>query len=139
MPKVPEGYVALDASESFRGYIGPIYLRDHGGFKTFGLHLEKRHCNINWVVHGGFLAALSDIVLSYTLAAGRSMFVAPLTLSLTTEFIGSAGVDAWIEAHATLKKSGGNITFATCEISGPVGLIAQASGVFKFPSNRQPS
>jgi hypothetical protein len=71
-------------------------------------------------------------VLSYTLASSRQPWTVPLTLSLTTEFIGSAMLDAWIEGRAVIKKKSGSITFATCEIFCGSSLISQSSGVFKF-------
>lgn len=135
--KVPEGYTPLAVSGGFRHLIGPIHRLDDANKILLGLRIEAQHCNPNGMAHGGLLSAFADIVLSYTLAGRRQPMEIPLTLSLTTEFIAAAPLGAWLESCAVIKKSGGEITFATCEIHADGALVGQASGVFKFRSPRR--
>lgn len=136
MSVVPEGFAPLVVTGGFRHLIGPIYRRDSSDVITLGLRIGAQHCNPNGMAHGGLLSAFADIVLSYTLAERRQPMEIPLTLSLTTEFIAAAPLSAWLEGSAVIKKSGGGINFATCEIRADSALVAQASGVFKFRSPR---
>jgi acyl-coenzyme A thioesterase PaaI-like protein len=134
---VPEGYAPLVVTGGFRHLIGPIYRRDDADAIRLGLRIEAQHCNPNRMAHGGLLSAFADIVLSYTLSERRQPTEIPLTLSLTTEFIAAAPLGCWLEGCAFIKKNGGEIAFATCEIRADGALATQASGVFKFRAPRR--
>ena len=54
----------------------------------------------------------------------------PVTVTLNTDFIGTARVGDWIEGHATIRRAGRRLAFGTCEFHHHDRLVFAASAVF---------
>ena len=85
-------------------FAGPLYVRrDAGGGRgTFGLLVERRHCNAKDLCHGGMLAALADVVLGIgglEQAGVKGFFI---TISLTQDFLTPVPLGSWIAAEVDL-------------------------------------
>lgn len=132
---VPEGFVALDGIYGFVGWVGPLYLRRDPDGETLGLRVEPRHCNIGRVAHGGMIAALADIAIGQRLVNSRRPRMWSLSLSLTTDFMGTAALGSWLEACATLRRVGSKIAFVDCELTADGAPIGSASSVLKILSD----
>ncbi|MBX3503069.1 MAG: PaaI family thioesterase [Alphaproteobacteria bacterium] len=130
---LPEGYVPFHRSGPFLDLVGPLYERLDGAALLLGLRVEARHCNRRGLAHGGLMMTLADLVLGYNLVrvGGHG---GGITVSLTTDFAGSARVGDWLEARADVQKATGSVAFANCYISVGDRRIVRASGIFHIPA-----
>jgi acyl-coenzyme A thioesterase 13 len=135
MTAIPAGFEPIDFKMPFIDVNGPVYHRVDAPVLHLGLRIEERHCNSLGTVHGGLLATLADISLARALVWKREEKRA-FTLNLNLDYIDTASVGAWLEAHVTIKRDSGSIAFATSEIREGNKLILMASGVFKFITPR---
>jgi acyl-coenzyme A thioesterase PaaI-like protein len=81
------------------------------------------------MLHGGVLVAIADTVMGHTTeraATGTRL----ITVSLSTDFVGAARLGEWVQGHATIRRSGRRLAFASCEFHVADRLILTASGVF---------
>jgi len=53
-----------------------------------------------------------------------------VSVSLTTDFAGSAQAGDWVEAHATIRRAGRRLSFGSSEFTVDSRLVLAASGVF---------
>lgn len=127
-------------------------LRPHGGFadllgyrlKTWQedyaeveLEVAARHMNRSGVLHGGVVSALLDTALGYAgtyspePGGGRRAF----TLSLNTQFVGTAAAGQTLTATGRKVGGGRQIYFCRGEVRDREGrLIGQGDGVFRYRS-----
>jgi acyl-coenzyme A thioesterase PaaI-like protein len=61
---------------------------------------------------------------------------AVVTVSLTTDFTGSAHPGDWLEGHARVRRRGSRVSFAACEFHVGDRLVLAASGVFAVSVRR---
>lgn len=94
-----------------------------------GLWLDERHTNARGFVHGALLVALADTVLGHTIL--RTPGTAPIvTVSLSTDFTGSAHPGSWLEGSAEVRHQGSRVAFANASFHADGRLVMTASGVF---------
>lgn len=136
MSIVAPGFEPLVFGSPFFDFIGPVYHRIYPSHEQLGLLLEEKHCNTFMVAHGGLLATLADVAMSRALVRARGNGIKALTISLNVDFIGTAGVGAWIEAHVALQKTVGSVGFATCEVREGDTVLVTANGAFKYVTPR---
>ena len=115
-------------------FAGPLYVRrDAGGRGTFGLLVERRHCNAKDLCHGGMLAALADVVLGIggLEQAGVAGFF--VTISLAQDFLAPVPLGSWIEAEVELLRRTRTTMFVqgVFRVRGEPAL--RASGIFRLP------
>lgn len=128
--QVPEGFTPL-VWEGFCTLIGPLYMRPQGEDVVLGLRIEPRHANSGGVAHGGLIASLADITMTYTIGrrAGRSFFI--VTVSMNIDFSSGARIGDWVEAHPLVSKSEGSLAFVQCDLLVGARKLVHASGVLK--------
>ena len=102
------------------------------------LTVEAKHLNRSGVLHGGILATLIDTVCGYagTYCAEPGQSRRAFTLSLNSQFLGTA--EAGARLTATGRKTGGgrNIYFSVAEIRDQDGrLIGQGDAVYRYRSS----
>ena len=102
-----------------------------------GLFLAEQHCNSRGLVHGGLIAALSDNAMGLScvaalMAAGRDAGKGLVTVSLGTDYLGSAKLGEWLEIDPEPVKVGGSICFARAIARGDGKPIAMANATFKI-------
>lgn len=136
---IPPDFEVAAFNVPFMDLIGPIYRRSHDPLGNLGMLIEKRHCNLAGVAQGGLLMTLADAAAARMLVVSRGKAQAApigsqgaLSISLNTDFVGTAPLGAWIEAYVDVKKSQGSVGFAVCEIRHGDRIIMTASGAFKF-------
>lgn len=102
-----------------------------------GLFLADQHCNSRGLVHGGLIAALSDNAMGLSCvvglaAAGRDAGKGLVTVSLGTDYLGSAKLGEWLEIDPEPVKVGGSICFARAIIRSDDRPVAMANATFKI-------
>lgn len=132
-PAVPDGFEPRDAGLPFMAAVGPIYLRRNPGPLTFGIGIERRHCNSKMAAHGGMLASVADVVLGVgglELAGQPGFFI---TISLTTDFVGPAPLGCWLECVPELVRRTRTMMFVQGVFLADGRPALRASGVFSLP------
>lgn len=135
-PDIPEGFRPRHAGGPFLLPIGPIWLRPAEGGATFGIRLERRHCNSQDVAHGGMLATFADIVLGIgggEQAGTEGHFV---TVSLVTDYLAPAPLGAWLECRPALLRRTSRLMFVEGRFEADGAPVVRASGVFALPRPR---
>ena len=133
---IPEGFMPRRAGGPFLEPIGPIYLRAADGGSSFGIRLERRHCNNQSVAHGGMLATFADLVLGI---GGTEQAGAPghfITVSLVTDYLAPAPLGAWLECRPTLLRRTSRLMFMEGRFEADGTIVLRASGVFSVPRPR---
>jgi len=102
-----------------------------------GLYLADQHCNSRGLVHGGLIAALADNAMGLSCvvalrAAGRDVGNGLVTVSLGTDYLGSAKLGQWLLVDPEPVKVGGSICFARAIISSEDVPVAMANATFKI-------
>ena len=111
------------------------------GFGALKVDLTTHHLNPMQIVHGGLYAAMLDVALAMTgsFRPAPDPLIPGLTLSLTTQFIASAGLEeGYLIAEACRIGGGKSLFFAEgVVLTQSRRVLAKASGVFK--PGRHPS
>lgn len=82
------------------------------------------------MAHGGVLATLSDVALSYQVHVSAAPPIPVVTISLTTNFISGAKHGEWVEAYARIDRIGRRVAYCSAEIRTDERLLMTATGVF---------
>ena len=134
-PDVPPGFSPFEASGPFLEHVGPVYVRSLGERRVLGLRVDERHCNPGGAAHGGLLATLVDFALGRAVHAGAEGQGMPVTVSLTTDFLGPVAVGDWVEAHTEVERLGKTLAFADCSLSVDGREVVRGRGVFAVLSD----
>lgn len=143
--QIPEGFEKLLSESPFNNLVGPYYTKLIGNRISIGLRLGKQHCNRSGRLHGAMVCALFDSTMGNNIGLdvartkdidqsmyNRSPATAPMaTVSLTTNFLGSAKLGDWVEATADVRRPGKSLAFVDAELRRDGDVIANASGVFR--------
>lgn len=132
MSYVAPGFAPLFFGSPFFDFIGPVYHRIYPDHERLALLVEEKHCNTFMVAHGGLLSTLADVAMSRALVRARGDGTKALTINLNVDFVGTAAVGAWLEAHVRLQKTSGSVGFATCEVRDGDNIVVTASGAFRY-------
>jgi len=62
-PNVPEGFHPRSFGDGFIGVNGPLYVRRAGSQFQLGFRVERRHCNMMGICHGGMMATFCDMLM----------------------------------------------------------------------------
>ncbi len=137
---VPEGFALIERNKpGFMALCGPTYLkRPEGGSPILALRVEEKHLNMRGIVHGGMLVTLADSALATGLHYVRQVPLSLVTVSLTTDFVESANLGDWIEAHVDVQRVGARMAFANCYLHVGEKRILRASGVFAVVKSAAP-
>ena len=134
---VPEGFERHFRRSGLTDPWEPIYSRKLQDRIKMGLFLAEQHCNSRGLVHGGLIAALADNAMGLSCAAalmasGRDVGKGLVTISLGTDYLGSAKLGEWLEIDPEPVKIGGSVCFARAIISGDGAPVAMANATFKI-------
>jgi acyl-coenzyme A thioesterase 13 len=132
----PDGFIPYQRSSPYLDLIGPVYESAHEPLLV-GLWLGHRHTNSRGFVHAGLLVALADTILGHTILRGSPGMPPIVTVSLTTDFTGSARPGAWLRGQADVKRHGSRFAFANATFHTGDRLVMTASGVFAVQRDRQ--
>lgn len=119
-------------TEHFLRLTGPLYVKRDGSKLVLGLRVEKRHCNIAGICHGGMLMTFADMQLGIgaRFESEPNAGFSP-TISLTADFLSPALDGAWIEGRTDLLRSTRNFLFCQCIVTANGAPVMRASGIMK--------
>lgn len=137
---VPEGWVRRDAGGPYFRALGPVYMRPRPeGGVVLGLRVAEGHLNIQGFTHGGMLATLADGALGVNIAMARGKRGAQVTVSLTADYLSSARLGDWLEAHVTVTRTGRTLAYANCDLKVGDRHVLRSSAVFAFVDRPLPA
>ena len=132
----PSGFVPHFRKSPFTDPWEPLYSSVKTDRVVIGLYLADAHCNSRGLVHGGLIASLCDNAMG--LSCGRVLtsqgrtFSGLVTVSLTTDYMGSAVLGSWMEVDTHFAKTGGSLAFADCMVFADGQPVAKAGASFKI-------
>lgn len=134
---VPDGFERHFRRSGLTDPWEPLYSRKRDDRVQMGLVLAEQHCNSRGLVHGGLIAALSDNAMGLSCvvalaARGRDPGKGLVTVSLGTDYLGSAAIGDWLEIDPEPVKVGGSICFARAIIRANETPVAMANATFKI-------
>ena len=134
---LPEGFAPHFRKSGFTDPWEPLYSRILDDRVQIGLFLAEAHCNSRGFAHGGLVTALADNAMGLSCirkmqSEGREP-KGLMTISLSTDFLGTGRVGQWLMVDTDHVKGGKSIAFARAMILADGGAIAQASATFKVP------
>ena len=132
----PAGFVSYSRPSPYLELIGPVF-EAASDPSLVRLHVEGRHTNARGFLHAGVLVTLADIVMGHTAHRAGPPEIGLVTVSLTTDFPGTARSGDWIEGHATVTRRGRQLAFTRCEFTSGPRLVLAASGVFAAVPGRE--
>lgn len=127
---VPDGFVPSQFSPGFLDVSGPYFLKREARSTIIGCRMSAQHMNYLGVAHGGVLATLADVALSFALYDSIAAKMPVSTVSMTTNFLGAAKLDEWVEASATIDRIGKNLAYVHGSINNGERTLMTMSGVF---------
>ena len=135
--QVPDGFERHFRRSGLTDPWEPLYSRKLDDRVQMGLYLADQHCNSRGLVHGGLIAALSDNAMGLSCVAalsavGRDAGKGLVTVSLGTDFVGSAKLGDWLLIDPEPIKTGGSICFARAIVSSNEKPVAMANATFKI-------
>lgn len=132
---IPDGFKPLKRGGGYLSSLGPWHYRideakGERGQMVLAIRVEDRHTNIRHIAHGGFLVTIVDTALGIVVSSSREPAQPIVTVSLTTNFVSSAELGDWVEAHVDIDRMGGRLAYASCRLVTGARTIMTGSGVF---------
>jgi uncharacterized protein (TIGR00369 family) len=128
---VPEGFEPHFRKSPLTDPWEPLYSKRTERAVIMGLRLAKPHTNARGLIHGGLIAALADNAMGYSCAQATGWRTSFVTISLSIDFIGSAGTGQWLSVESDVIRTGSTICFAQSLIKADDVVIARANGTFR--------
>ena len=128
--EVPAGFGPSERTGPFFDMIGPVYTKTGERGILLGLRARTEHCNARGFVHAAILAALLDVVCGRNCAERAPSRPHLLTVSLTVDYVAAAQDGDWLEASATVTRTGRRLAFADGRVEAAGKPVAKASAVF---------
>ncbi len=113
--------------------------RSGRGFVTVTGRVERRHLNINAVVHGGVYATILDTAMGASVVSLLTETETTATTSLYVEFLRAAQEGDTLTARGEVLRRGRHIAFAEGNLTGADGRrLSQARGTWYIWSADDP-
>ncbi len=137
---IPEGFRPhVHKGASYFQTLGDLYVRElPDGLLVIGLHVSPQHCNRLGIPHGGMLATLADTALGMGLHLARRPRATMVTVNLSLDYLATAKVGEWLEAHVTPRRLGRQLAFGDCVLRVGEREILRATGIFSVVSSAAP-
>jgi acyl-coenzyme A thioesterase 13 len=132
----PVEFVPYHRPSRYLELIGPLY-EAVADASVVRLQIDERHTNARGFLHAGVLVAVADVVMGHTAQRAGPAGTSLVTVSLTTDFPGSAQLGDWVKGHASVRRVGRQLAFTSCEFTANGRLVLAASGVFASASPRR--
>ncbi len=84
------------------------------------------------VAHGGVLATLADVALSFQLYDSTNPKLLVSTVSMTTNFLSGARMGEWVEASGTIDRIGKKLAYVHGVIQSDNRILMTMSGVYSL-------
>ena len=140
--QAPEGFGRHFRTSPFTDPWEPLFSRSEPRKVVIGLRLSQAHCNSRGLVHGGLIASLADNAMGLSAHAalkveGRDAFKGLVTVSLSTDYLGSAKTGEWLEVDTHFVKTGGSLCFTDALVLADGEPVARSSATFKIVKAQQ--
>ena len=135
----PTGFEPLFRSSPFLETAGPFFYRkEPDGSFVVAVRILPKHANARGSAHGGLLLTLLDVALGYRAAFSQEPPAALTTATMSADFVGSAKVGDWVEAHVDVQKVGSRLAFANAFLVVNGERLVRANAVFSRGSGPLP-
>jgi uncharacterized protein (TIGR00369 family) len=131
LPDIPQGFEPHFRKSPFTDPWEPLYSRRTDDAIILGLRLAPAHTNSRGLIHGGLIASLADNGMGYSCAQRMGWKSSLVTISLSVDFAGSAGIGQWLAVESDVIRTGGTVCFAQSLIKADDTIIARASATFR--------
>jgi uncharacterized protein (TIGR00369 family) len=128
---IPEGFEPRFRQSPLTDPWEPLYSKRTDKAVIIGLRLARPHTNGRGLIHGGLIAALSDIAMGHSCAHVMGGASSLVTIGLALDFIGTAQVGQWLAVETDVIKTGRTICFAQCLVRADDVVIARANATFR--------
>jgi acyl-coenzyme A thioesterase 13 len=136
----PTGFEPLFRSSPFLETAGPFFYRkEPDGSFVVAVRILPKHANARGSAHGGLLLTLLDVALGYRAAFSQEPPAALTTATMSADFVGSAKVGDWVEAHVDVQKVGSRLAFANAFLVVNGERLVRANAVFSRGSGPLPA
>ncbi|GMM94468.1 PaaI family thioesterase [Qipengyuania sp. MTN3-11] len=113
---------------------------DDDGRARLRMFPERRHENLQGIIHGAVTLALIDISLFTTMHTLGSGNPGPsVTLELSTQFTGAGMSDRPLDAVTEIMRETGSFVFVRGTVEQEESVVASFSGIVKKMQRRSPS
>ncbi|MFC4346990.1 PaaI family thioesterase [Kordiimonas lipolytica] len=130
----PEGFEPILSNSPFGWENGPIFEKADDSGRVRGFRVADRHINAGGACHGGMIMTFADILLATAVFdVAEPPFV---TVRLTTDFIGPAFKDEWLEGRAEVTGVDDGLVAVTGRMVAEGRQVASVSGLFKVIRSR---
>jgi uncharacterized protein (TIGR00369 family) len=130
MSNVPAGFEPHFRKSPFTDPWEPLYSQRTDKAVILGLRLAAPHTNSRGLIHGGLIASLADNAMGYSCAQALGWEVSMVTINLSVDYVGSAGIGQWLSVESDVIKSGRTVSFAHCLVRADDVVIARANATF---------
>ncbi|MEO9461976.1 MAG: PaaI family thioesterase [Marinomonas sp.] len=125
-----EGFEPANFTPGFLDLGGPYWLKPCEGRTLVGLRLADKHRNYREAAHGGVLATMADVALSYQAYASENPPVPVVTSSMTVNYLSPAIIGHWIVGDAQIDRIGGRQAHVSGKIYDGETILMTMTGVF---------
>ena len=129
---VPDGFTDARFAPGFLDISGPYFLKKGLETTIIGCRISGQHMNYVGVAHGGVLATLADVALSFQLYDSTNPKLLVSTVSMTTNFLSGARMGEWIEANGTIDRIGKKLAYVHGVIQSDNRILMTMSGVYSI-------
>lgn len=127
----PEGFEPARFSPGFLDHGGPYFLGARKeGAQAVGLKIMEHHINYRDMAHGGALATLADVAMSWQVYSSKEPPVPVSSSTMTTNFLAPARLGDWIVAETRIDRIGGRSAHVSGRIMRGEETLLTMSGVY---------
>jgi len=132
----PEGFTPHYRRSPLTEPWEPIFSQQRPDRVIIGLYAREPHTNSRGMVHGGLIAALADNAMGLSCVAvltgeGRKPEGGLVTVSMATDFIGTAKLGQWVAFDTRYVKTGRTLCFAQAFVTADGEVIGRADARFR--------
>ncbi len=133
---VPEGFAPHFRKSPLTDPWEPLYSRVLEDRVIIGLHVRAPHMNSRGMLHGGLIVALADNAMGLSCvrvlsALDRKPQGGLVTVSMATDFIGTAKMGQWVAFDTQYVKTGKTLCFAQAFVTADGEVITRADARFR--------
>ncbi len=127
-------------------HVGPVFMRVEAEEVVIGVRVCAHHTNRAGTLHGGMFGTLADVAIGNNIAftrwhqQGEELPAAPTagsrppmaTVSMSTDFVGTAKLGDWVEVRVDVQKAGRTLAYANAYLICDGERIGRVSAVFRL-------
>ena len=110
--EIPQGFAPHFRKSPLTDPWEPLYSKRGEKSVSMGLRLARAHTNARGLIHGGLIASLADNSMGYSCAQATDWKTSFVTVSLSVDYVGSAGIGPWLAVDCEVIRMGSTLCFA---------------------------